>query len=981
MNFKLGAGQVLLPVFFFLAPIGSAAQLLLNGDFEGSGNWQFYTYSQVAAIQQPEPDETRAAVLNWKREENSGCGVPGISQAFRIPESCRALKISYRFKTATAASGLQFRLRQAGSGVNLWYYNGTDWQQAASSIAVSGRTAWSQQDRGTYSQDNTVAFQGLQEAWQRVEAVIPVKEGISDYAVDFLGKGADSASLQYAYIDDVAVDFIPENTVTFGGLIKALKSGQALSDAQIRLVSKANSGIFFSAVSNVSGFFTLRDVPPGAYLLSVQKAGFLEYLQDMDVTDPQAALNLSMLKLSDPAVIWDGSGEIAAVESQGEVLLGQILPWEISFADGEKITCPKIDAFWERTVTQLEDGSMQQLWRSGTGEYFQLTQFGDGKSQAVWELQGLVFTLAVNVQNKRVSFEPKVSNKTKKPIQWVSVPAAAQLPLENLRTAILPWWGGQEFSKNFLLGRTSLGFSFPLASHDFFLFNYGDSWLGFYGADTGEPLRFATAAVSKLQEPAGYFLKHSYSAWILADSEESVPPTLLAWRGDPVALGDVYANDCGLAQLPTLEAKMGTSAFNQMRKNIHLLCMLPETNYAQDNNWEAFLLHPQLTSNLTVEFAGYNKRGMFDHYNPDTLPVNARLGGEEGFPRLVAKMKQRGLKVQMYIQANWWNPDAPSFQTFGGERIGLKTDWNNPTKATYEYYGANPGIRVQLWRPEVREKTFELTEQLFQYGVDYIFHDQLGFTISLAQAWDFDPQRPGKPYRYFQDLVDLAAQSWQLGPLASEGVGNDRLWPYLFSSHGHYFRSPLEDGGAAWWQTQQSRPWPYFALASSQTVAFYQHNLQSNTDTEEKISWQLALGINLSATHNDFLCAAIKDRAQWSHNLNLLAQIQESVAAEFVGKKLIDFEYVKGWLDVSKTTWEGGLTIWANHTASPQTISWKNRTWLLAPFGFLAVKGEDFLGGNLLSDGINNWSQPTYRLRDPASPQIIVTMSGLSKNI
>jgi hypothetical protein len=957
---------MLLCLILSLRASATDSNLLVNGDFEGTAGWSAYPFNQLASITGNQSHSgMKAMLLNWVEESDRN--IPTYGQQFAVPSSTAQLKISFWYKTGNADSGLRFRLRESGSGIGLWYHDGRDWTQAPEAIDANARDDWFQGEKGISSKYNTFAQGGMVAEWTQYSLTVPVKAGVTSYCVEFMGRGRDKWP-QQVYVDDVQIQFVAEKFGQVTGTVLAQPEGKAVPKAELTLSHLANSALQYSATAQEDGRFTFTNIPADVYELKVVSVGYDPQLRKVLVRDGEAASANVQLKLKSEAfVFWDEAGWIREISMGKRQLLSSAMPWRITFVDGKQVDCPKIGPDWERKLHYLPDGRAEEV--SSDQDYsLAVLKREDGEiMRLTWQTPQVMVQLYVTATENSVYFYPTVKNFTETPIQTVSVPVAAILPETGLLSTVQPWWGGQEYTKEYMLknlDKGTIGGSFPPASHDLGLYRYEDGWLGIYGADRGAPVRFAKNQVSKNERGIG--LTHSYAAWIETGQSERIPPTVVNWGESGFAVSEAYAQDSGISDTPRLEEKLGADFAAKLKDSVHMICMLSERPTATFEQWQAFFASEELPDNLLVEFAGFNPNRRFDTRNPDTLPVHSLLGGEDGFPMLVKSMQERGMLVQTYIQANWWNHDSPTFQDAGAGLIGLKTDWRNPDSVAEESYSVNSGIRVQLWRPEVFNVTWELTERLMRYyGVDMIFHDQLGFTLWPDNAWDFDPNRTGKPYRYFQDMVDLAALQAQMGRLSSEGVGNDRVWRYLAASFGHYFRS---EGARQWWASGQGRPWPYFYAGSGQTVAFYQHNLQTNTDSDEKVSWQLAMGIGMNTRFNSYMQSFLDGKQGWGVPIRLLAQIQRSVVSAFVGQRMRSFEYLSGWIELTKTSWENGVMIWANHTSSAQKISWQGKEWVLAPFGFLAAQGDEFLGGNLLASSERTWSGPTYCLRNVEKP-------------
>jgi flagellar hook assembly protein FlgD len=383
---------ILLPAYI------SSGNLISNGDCEGVGSWGIYTFSQVTTATGMDGSDahsgSKAIVLNWKRNEAADRGVPGVMQEFSTPAGAEAMLITFWYKAVNNDSGLRMRVRESGAGGNLWYYGGAQWLQAAGEINRVGRTGWAQGDQGTNSQYYTFAQVGRTD-WAEASLVVPLKVGISNYTIDFLGRGGDAGE-QKVFVDDVTVKFVHSSVASVAGKVRdaATNLPALLPGAQVSYVNKTSALVVYTAQSDEQGNYAFDQILPGAYTLRVSLPQYKNYVEECTVLSGANSKDLELERENVPITIsaFTSSRESFSTGADATVKATQI---QFAVSPSARVTLEILDAGGNLVAILVDNvllyGVRSAQWDGSSGEGFVQTgnytirvvaRDGDGKIAA-----------------------------------------------------------------------------------------------------------------------------------------------------------------------------------------------------------------------------------------------------------------------------------------------------------------------------------------------------------------------------------------------------------------------------------------------------------------------------------------------------------------------------------------------------------------------------------------------------------------------
>jgi len=204
-------------------------------------------------------------------------------------------------------------------------------------------------------------------------------------------------------------------------------------------------------------------------------------------------------------------------------------------------------------------------------------------------------------------------------------------------------------------------------------------------------------------------------------------------------------------------------------------------------SWLSDRLEP---NRILAHIAGWEGRYYWKYgdYRPDP-----RMGGEEGFRKLMKGAKQLGCRVQLMLGANCANKGLENFEEWGenanlrsaGGLVyqGNKPDWDVSRSHDHGWQAwLNPGCPT--WRERLVAQMAELVDE---YGIDSIFLD-------TDMVWTNDPNHPVFPgllrlrdeLRMNRPNLLLAGEGWYdaiaaVTPLVHPGM--PKLWPELLGKY------------------------------------------------------------------------------------------------------------------------------------------------------------------------------------------------------
>ncbi len=478
---------------------------------------------------------------------------------------------------------------------------------------------------------------------------------------------------------------------------------------------------------------------------------------------------------------------------------------------------------------------------------------------------------------------------------------------------------------------------------DFLAADLGPSHLALYSVNPAPSpvapvdLGFVRNSAPSACSDTSFCVTHVFQTWVEHGKSWTSPVVRIRVGGTIEDSLLAYRDDNDIDDYPSLADKLGARLDTLARAPLikaDLWKGLPEFR-----DWAPALAQlPRPALVHPVAFQG----GGFDESYPDFLPPDPRWGETQDLNNMVASSHVLGDLVMPYLNASWWDTQSSSVHSLPPpmEPKDVAVFARNGTPAT-ESFGDKDGYIVSPAVPAVRSRINRLFDEWrTDAPVDCLFFDQLG-----ARPWrrDFNPASP-TPLAYYDGWLSLFAPYANRCVMAEDGW--DRLAASFSGFHGGVMLMAREfDWPGAHWGDGNWEPYPIADFLFHDKVLMYQHDLYEDTMTDDPavLTFNLAFGLVQSYSwEGDSLSSS------W---LGLAGSIQRTLGPLYAGRKLLDYRDVAD--NITKSVFEGGLTVTANWSGSAATVD--GRT--IAPHGFVAQTAD----GSVLAAALGNaWSGVTF---------------------
>ncbi len=555
--------------------------------------------------------------------------------------------------------------------------------------------------------------------------------------------------------------------------------------------------------------------------------------------------------------------------------------------------------------------------------------------------------LIITPETNRVLFDTQVACKSSVPIISVGAPGGFDIVGTPRSRFYWPRALGTELTENWLASSASEWQYYPPAFSDFAGAEVSGNSVYFYRTGTESRPRSAYLSIDGGNPPV---YKHRYFYYLESGTNWTAPTYALQVGGDLRKTLLRYKTERNLGK--PIQEKCSTNFYQKWSKMAIAYVVPP---------FDKMTKSAMALSLPAVLEPGSWMFGGFDRKYPDFLPPNPDLGGEQKFREFIQAAHQSNHFVRPYINFTWWctgwNPGggepAPSYVTYGD--VALSRDKND--NLIFENYYGNYGYRSCPEHP-VNKLLHQNTRNdlLNDYGVDYLYQDQLGARGFL------------NPLDYNSSMKNPADYAWaiqQLGVIAAQDcpIGiemcNDLMLEYALL--GNYWALMPNRTDFDWSlagilppkkPNEEVFPFALF-LSTGDTVM---HIPEQNYPNQ--LAWGLLLGspVTLGPLTVGIEAGPMKNLIKF---LQILAKdVGERVRAD----KLLAFDRLTN--DVLRSTFENHSVI-ANFSTSVYEMT---DGTLIAPNGFdLQISNDSFRAGCYLAS--NN--QPVWTIFNPENNKII----------
>ncbi|MGI6353549.1 MAG: DUF6259 domain-containing protein [Lentisphaeria bacterium] len=295
-----------------------------------------------------------------------------------------------------------------------------------------------------------------------------------------------------------------------------------------------------------------------------------------------------------------------------------------------------------------------------------------------------------------------------------------------------------------------------------------------------------------------------------------------------------------------------------------------------------------LPKNNIVHYAEYLKGG-FDKEYPDHLPCNPRWGSDDDLRKLIDRAHELGHLAVPYTNTSWWceDPRGPTFLEAGDAPLSRTREG----KLKHEKYARNEGYTICFHHPAVIAAHRKVRKQMTEdFKHDLLFQDQVG---CRGFTWDYNPYDPLKA-SCREGMHSLSMEDAQHIPVGCEDA-NDRVLNFETLICGTVWGTVPVDGQYRFRHLKYKFPegeWQFFPILSylgHDQCLFTPHDLGHFIRRPEHLCVAVAFGLTMSDTWNcrDHRSAFKKNWVHW------LDAVQKTAAADYAGKKLLDFRYLE----------------------------------------------------------------------------------------
>ena len=482
---------------------------------------------------------------------------------------------------------------------------------------------------------------------------------------------------------------------------------------------------------------------------------------------------------------------------------------------------------------------------------------------------------------------------------------------------------------------------------DFLALEIAGGALAFYTVNPDGPINpIAIGFVdNEAQQTGTFYTYRSYHTWV-GDGQAYAGPIVRVWVGESVKNTILaHRQDDDIGAYPSVLDKLGTRFDTVSRAPlIKADAWMINKKFSE---WEADFI--QLPSPVILHPVAFQLGGHDENY-PDFLPPDPKWGTTADFRAMVEAAHRHNHLVMPYINPTWWDDESPTLLSLpSGITVADIAVLDKDGEPAYETYGGRGGYVVSPSAPFVRTRLASLMQQWREeVPVDFIFEDQVG-----ARVWrrDFNASSPtplfysGGWLEHFETYADQG--------LMTE-MGWDRLAKDAIGFHGSLLTWAREfDYANEHWGTGTWEPYPLALWLLHDKILFYQHDLSTNTFSEDPgvLTWNMAYGTMLSYNW------------QWADNepltnpwLNLVSNLQRVVSSRYAGQQFTEFTKLRA--QVTRSTF-GDLSVVANWQPA---LTYPIDGHKIAPGGFYATTEDDtvlagsfsqFFNGRVLSAGVH----------------------------
>lgn len=448
------------------------------------------------------------------------------------------------------------------------------------------------------------------------------------------------------------------------------------------------------------------------------------------------------------------------------------------------------------------------------------------------------------VGDDRIYASASLTNETGQIIKSFRFPYELKLEIAGVRDAMLPMLPGAKLRPAFFRESNSFSDQYPgVMFASYLAMNTEAGHIAMYDLG-GETIPLTEIGYKHQINDAGRTsMVHNYRTWTQPKEQWSSPEIVLEIGGGYASSMEGYRELNGIDGYDPLAGKLGGDA----ERIYGLPLYKTDISAIKDADWDRLTSDfvERMNVNGMIHLVGFQTGGHDENY-PDFYPPDSKWGGETKFLQFMKTAKEKGNIVVPYTNMSWWGVSSPTLDRLptGTELADIVVEKGNGTMMQ-EDYGPHSGYVANTAHPFFRERTAEEHRKLTETaGFDGIFEDQWGIRNSPYVFNEDIPEGTDPSTAYFQGVRDYFAESNHrmyiedgTDVLANDSVGfmgSTYLWDLLG------YRNKTAG---------YTDYYPLSGMLMRDKVMFYQHNLASETMTDDPdmLRWNLAMGYNLSS--------------------------------------------------------------------------------------------------------------------------------------
>ncbi len=659
---------------------------------------------------------------------------------------------------------------------------------------------------------------------------------------------------------------------------------------------------------------------------------------------------------------------------------------DIKNADGQELSSGNLDkTLW--SVKCNSEGPLASFSSYNFNSKFINTTFSFDDKSGIWLYRSLdadnklLFELKLQVKTiteDEIRFSTEITNNLRIPIRSVILLDKLSMPLKRIESGLWPIQEGILLLPSFFKENRQSVMSRPPMSSDVLALKMNQGVFGSYLVQDSE---FHSALLpnsngNSIFQPSllhmggannfGFFCFELLTC--IENGEKWQSPSIhLSLSKTYLNLLNSYKNNNGFGNIkrfPLLASKFDDRAsYQQFKKSplytIELFKTIEWKKAQRGNVWEEIKRKwlPTIKTNGIIHLTHW-QYGRDDHIDkrknhrieddhPDALPIwEEKYGDHNSLLSMISFGKTKGFKFMPFSNYTIWNK-----MDINATKEEYKTHvFAKQTRGPFYEYKEYNGFMIKPWSLLVQNTNDTFLKRFkTEFDQDYVFVDM---TAERGPRYILSDDNIGSTSIYTQAIINENERLAKKTKLFTEGV-----FDYMMNGVVGFNQTLRQKrwNGVLAYLGDEGKHWLPFPIAASimhENVAFYQHNL--NTETWPAMS--LALQSYYTLFGYNYNIDLTTHFGEDEEKMYELAIIQSLVNSRTCGEALLHFDYLNASKNQMISQWnsENPLTIIGNFNFDKTERFFSYNDVDIAPDGFYAFSEEgDIIGGYFVNKFLN----------------------------